>query len=117
SFTNPLGNQLRVGNYDALGDPGSVTVYPDTGNPATSLQPMSLSIVYNAAQQPVQINSPDGTILQTAFNNGVITQFKTVRDGNTLAQLDLSVDSRGRMYGASDLIGYLGGRRYDKSSN
>src|SRR5262249_48240620 len=111
SITNSLGDQITIDNYDALGDPLSVSLYPDTGNPSPSTHPLTTSAIYDAAQHPIQINTPDGNQLLTTFTNGVITRFQTynptLNGGTVLAQMNLSTDTRGRLYAASDLVGSL----------
>src|SRR5579884_1907540 len=116
-LTNPLGDALGLTSYDALGDPLTVALYPDTGNPATSTTPLVTSIQYNAAQLPTQITDPSGVSLVTTFNNGVPTLYKLVNQGVTQAQMSLSYDSRGRVYSTSDLVGTLAQFKYDKNSN
>ncbi|MES4793326.1 MAG: hypothetical protein C4321_10415, partial [Chloroflexota bacterium] len=118
--TTPLGEIISVSNYDPLGDPGLFTVYPDTGNPATSTTPLSTSFSYDAAQMPVLITAPSNTRLETTFTDGVITQYRWYNlalPSTTLAQVNLSTDSRGRLYAASDLAGSLAQFKYDKRGN
>ena len=115
--TNPLGDILGVTGYDALGDPLGAVLYPDTGNPATSTQPLTTTIAYDAAQMPTDILGPNGVTLHTTFTNGVMSAFQMLGQGQTLAQMNLSHDTRGRLYQASDAVGTLAQYRYDKNSN
>ena len=113
---NPATGQI-TGGYDALGDPLSFSVFPDTGDPATSQTPLTTSVVYDAAQMPVRITGPAGTSQVTNLANGSLTGFEIQRQGATLAQLNFTRDSRGRAYRTSDVLGTLTQYRYDKNSN
>ena len=115
--TNPLGDILGVSGYDALGDPLGAILYPDTGNPATSTQPLATTINYDAAQMPTDILGPNGVTLHTTFTNGAISGFQTLNQGQMLTQMTLNRDTRGRVYKASDTTGILAQYRYDKNSN
>ena len=117
SITDPLGNIARITGYDALGDPLGAAVYPDTGNPTTSLHPLTTTVTYDAAQMPVTIAAPNGVNMQTTFTNGVATQLQLQNQGLALAQTTLAHDTRGRLYQANDAIGALIGYKYDKNSN
>lgn len=104
--------------YDPLGDPLAFTVFPDTGNPATSLQPLTTLIEYNAAQAPVKITGPNGNSFNTVLSNGVITSINTKDSGNNLLwQASFQRDTRGRLYSVTDLVGSSLQLRYAANSN
>ncbi len=119
--TDPLGNQYQIGGYDGLGDPQSGFLFPDTGNPATSLTPLGGSIQLNSAQQPVLSTAGNGLQVKGTYNNGVLTQAQTLAPaaagGAVLNQTNWSYDSRSRMYGVSDALGTLAQYRFDGNSN
>ncbi len=117
SLLDPMGDTATINAYDALGDPLSLSAYPDTGNPATSTHPLTTTIGYDAGQMVTQIAGPSGTSLNTAYTNGVMSQLSMTNQGSTLSQINLSRDSRGRIYAASDLVGSMAQYKYDKSSN
>ena len=117
----PTGDALLVTGYDALGDPTGVAAFPDTGNPATSTQPLVSSIVWDAAQLPAQSTMANGVQSVNTWNNGVLTQMQcrapAASGSGLLAQLTFGYDTRGRLYQASDTLGALVGYKYDKNSN
>jgi len=117
SILTPLGDEATVDSYDPLGDPLSSTVYPDTGNPGTSTSPLRTSVTYDAAQMPTQITSPNGNSLIPTYNNSVATGYTLENGASTLAGINFSVDTRGRVYSVSDSVGSLEQFRYDKNSN
>ncbi len=117
SVLDQVGDIGTINSYDALGDPLSASVFPDTGNPATSTHPLTTAVTYDAGQMVTQITGPSGTSLNTAYTNGVMSQLSLKNQGTTLAQMNLSRDSRGRIYSATDLVGSMAQYKYDKSSN
>src|SRR5262249_10175683 len=117
-ITDPLGNVMTINAYDPLGDPLSFSLYPDTGTPATSQTPLTSSLLHAAAQQIQQVTLPNGVQINTVWQNDILTQLLTNDPhGNLLSQLNLSIDSRGRLYRAGDSLGDLSQLRYDKNSN
>ncbi len=121
SVKDALGNIFTIDAYSPLGDPLSVTTYPDTGDPATSTHPMTTSIVYDAAQNVRTITGSDGSTLNFNYTNGVTTGTSVTKNINgtptTLAQMNFSVDTRGRIYAYSDAVGSLRQTRYDATGN
>ena len=117
----PTGDALQVTGYDALGDPTGVSAYPDTGNAATSTQPLSSNVVWDAAQMPLQATMANGVQSVNTWTNGVLTQMQCrapAASGNgLLAQLTFNYDTRGRLYQAGDTLGTLVSYKYDKNSN
>ncbi len=117
TVTDPLSNIFTIGSYDALGDPLSFSVYPDTGNPATSTNPLTTTLNYDASQMPILVALPGGTQFVPTYNNAIPTRFDVKNQGVTKASLILSTDSRGRLYSVSDLVGSLAQYRFDKNSS
>ncbi|HLJ57177.1 MAG TPA: hypothetical protein VKT77_19220, partial [Chthonomonadaceae bacterium] len=121
TITDPLGDILQYTSYDALGDPLSAAVYPDTGNPATSLTPITGSVLLNSAQQATVVTAGNGLQTVGGYTNGILTQLQTLAPqasgGTAISQTNLSYDSRGRLYKVADSIGTIVQYRFDKSGN
>jgi len=120
-MTDPLSNQVTINSYDPLGDPLSMSLFPDTGNPATSLTPLTSMVVWDAAQQLVKAFTPNGVQTQGFRTNGVLTDVQVrapvAAGGNLLSQVHYDYDSRGRVYNVADLLGTIAQYRFDKNSN
>ncbi len=59
-----VGDAMTVGPYDALGDPLGFRVFPDTGNPVTSTNPLITSLDWNAAQELIWARLPNQVTVQ-----------------------------------------------------
>ena len=126
-ITSPLGT-VTIGGYDPFGDAGSMTVYPDTGDPATSLKPLTAAVQYNAAQYVVGSTLANGVQTVNQWTNGIISGVQSYAPapagsapgtlGALLTQIGFNYDSRGRLYKATDRTGNPTAQyRYDKNSN
>lgn len=117
-ITGPLGDSVTFDEYDALGDPLSFSVFPDTGNLVTSQTPLTTHVTWSAAQEVTQVQLPNGVQTLNTWNNGVATGVQArAPGGSVLSQMGFSYDSRGRLYRATDLVGVAAEYRYDKNSN
>ncbi|MCW3052530.1 MAG: hypothetical protein JWN14_1700 [Chthonomonadales bacterium] len=120
-MADPLGNQVTINSYDPLGDPLSVSLFPDTGNPATSLTPLTSTVVWDAAQQLTKAWLPNGVQTQGFRTNGILTDAQIraplTAGSNLLSQIHYDYDSRGRVYNVADLVGTVAQYRFDKNSN
>ena len=118
---SPGSDAFTIGTYDSLGDPVSASAYPDTGNPATSTSPLTASMNCDAAQNPIQAILPNGAAVNLTWTNGVATlansNAPSWAGGGILLQNSRSVDSRGRPYALSDLVGSRIQLRYDNNDN
>ena len=71
---DPMGDALTVGPYDALGDPLGFRVFPDTGDPLTSQNPLITSLDWNAAQELIWARLPNQVTVTNTWNNGLVTR-------------------------------------------
>ncbi|HET6387585.1 MAG TPA: RHS repeat-associated core domain-containing protein, partial [Armatimonadota bacterium] len=120
SSTNPAGDDATLDSYDPLGDLLQTSLYPDTGNPNTSTAPLRLNLTWDGGQELTGATLPNGVQVNNAWNNQAATEVQTKAPvesgGATLAQMDFSYDTRGRLYSASDLVGVCEQFRYDRNS-
>ena len=120
-ITGPTGDAATINAYTALGDPLSLSVFPDTGNPATSTTPLTAGLQLNAAQQMTGFTLANGVTATLTRSSDLLTQLRTnapaASGGATLARQNFDYDSRSRLYRMSDLVGTVAQFRYDKSSN
>jgi YD repeat-containing protein len=117
---DPVLQQVVPGSqYDALGDPLAFTVFPDTGNKATSAGPLTTLLQWDAAQQVTGVTLPNGLRLANTYNTqGQAEKAEALAPDNTvLARTEYTYDTRGRLYKTADLLGTTGEVRYDKNSN
>ena len=91
SAVDPVGDQTTINGYDALGDPLSVSLFPDTGNPATSHAALTSTVVWDAAQLLAQAGLPNGVQVRSVRTNSILTDVQVrapaAAGGNLLSQM------------------------------
>jgi YD repeat-containing protein len=101
-------------SYDALGDPLAFTIFPDTGDPATSNAPLSAWFVWDAAQQMKEAHLANGSSIINTFQNGLQTKAENFAPGGgLLARTTINYNSVGLPYQYNDLLGTFAQVTYD----
>ena len=95
---DPVGDAMTVGPYDALGDPLGFRVFPDTGDPNTSLNPLITSLDWNAAQEIIWARLPNPETVTITWTHGLVTSTEFRSPGNIFSFfMDFIYDSRARL--------------------